>query len=659
MARRAQRSAPLNSTPIVPAVLEVDAAETSFSSNRRRDADPSPDARAQASRFFIDGNALPARWQSANRFVVLDTGFGPGHNFLATWHAWRDDPRRCSRLVYISIEQHPLTGDALTRAHRSSGLTALADELRRSWPPLTHNLHRLSFDDDRVELLLAFGDLRAWLPEVVAEVDAFYLTDLPADAGTEIVATRFCKALGRLAAPGATLAAPHAARALRAGLMSAGFVVPAEPRDDAQPRVTLARYAPVYVPRRAPSRGRAIGSAAQHAIVIGAGLAGCATAAALARHGWCSTVLERRTHIAADASGNAGGLFHGIVNAHDGLHARFNRAAALAAHGTVQAALRLGVAGNAEGLLRLETALDVTGMQGLLRRLALPTDWVQALSALQAGERAGLAIALPCWFYPSGGWVDPRGLAAALLARAGELTELRTSVDASRLERIASGGWCVLDSNGEPIAEAATVVLANAGDAPRLLRASGIAADWPLDSVRGQVSWAPAARLASPRVPIAGSGYLVPAFAGRVMFGATAQPGDADPAVRERDHNINLALLARLLGRPSDLAAADLDGRTAWRCSARDRLPVIGAVPDGDANAGRLDQPRFVPREPGLHVFTGLGSRGITWCTLGAALLAAGITGAPAPVEAGLLDAVDPARFVSRRARRATPARAG
>ena len=194
---------------------------------------------------------------------------------------------------------------------------------------------------------------------------------------------------------------------------------------------------------------------------------------------------------------------------------------------------------------------------------------------------------------------------------------------------------------------------------PRRRRASGIAADWPLDSMRGQVSWAPAARMASPRVPIAGSGYLLPAFAGRVMFGATAQPGDADPAVRERDHDINLAQLARLLGRPSDLAAADLDGRTAWRCSARDRLPVIGAVPDGDANAGRLDQPRFVPRVPGLHVFTGLGSRGITWCTLGAALLAAGITGAPAPVEAGLLDALDPARFVSRRARRATPARAG
>jgi tRNA 5-methylaminomethyl-2-thiouridine biosynthesis bifunctional protein len=63
-----------------------------------------------------------------------------------------------------------------------------------------------------------------------------------------------------------------------------------------------------------------------------------------------------------------------------------------------------------------------------------------------------------------------------------------------------------------------------------------------------------------------------------------------------------------------------------------------------------------VPRVPGLFVFTALGSRGITWSALGAQLLASIITGAPAPIEASLIDAVDPARFVSRRARRSSRA---
>jgi tRNA 5-methylaminomethyl-2-thiouridine biosynthesis bifunctional protein len=82
-------------------------------------------------------------------------------------------------------------------------------------------------------------------------------------------------------------------------------------------------------------------------------------------------------------------------------------------------------------------------------------------------------------------------------------------------------------------------------------------------------------------------------------------------------------------------------------------LPVIGAVPDLQACIDRpLDQPRFVPRLPGLYVHTALGSRGITWSTLGARTVAALISGAPAPLEASLLDAVDPARFVSRAVRR-------
>ena len=61
-----------------------------------------------------------------------------------------------------------------------------------------------------------------------------------------------------------------------------------------------------------------------------------------------------------------------------------------------------------------------------------------------------------------------------------------------------------------------------------------------------------------------------------------------------------------------------------------------------------LDHPRLVPRLPGLYVFTALGSRGVTWSGLGGRVLASLITGAPSPLEASLLDAIDPARFVSR-----------
>ena len=49
---------------------------------------------AQARHVFLTGNDLPGRWAGRERFVIFETGFGLGLNFLATWHAWRRDPAR-------------------------------------------------------------------------------------------------------------------------------------------------------------------------------------------------------------------------------------------------------------------------------------------------------------------------------------------------------------------------------------------------------------------------------------------------------------------------------------------------------------------------------------------------------------------------------------
>jgi tRNA 5-methylaminomethyl-2-thiouridine biosynthesis bifunctional protein len=588
------------------------------------------------------------RWQGRERFVILDTGFGTGECFLATWQAWRDDPQRCARLVFIAIEAHPPSRDELAAAHAASPRPELAKALRRAWPPLTPNLHLLAFDEGRVELLLAIGEISAWLPELVASVDAFHL-----DAAAPVWDQRACKALSRLAAPEAMLFAEHASEALRAHLTTAGFEV--MPGD--RPGATLARYAPAFVPRRAPARSAAGRAVEPRALIVGGGLAGCAAASALAEQGWRSIVFERQPQIAMEASGNPAGLFHGIVNAQDGVHARFNRAAALMAQHAVRIAIDAhGVAGAIDGLLRLEGASPHVTMQATLRALGLPADYVQALTAEQAGATSGIALNRPAWFYPGGGWVHPAGLARAWLERAAPLVELRCNAEVRSLQRTATG-WRVQGADGTTLAEAPTVVLANAGAALALLGMP----DWPIDRVRGQISLWPSKAPALPRVPVAGAGYLLPELAGGLaMFGATSQRGDDDASVREDDHRVNLAQLTQLVGHPIDADPAAMQGRTAWRWSAVDRLPLIGAVPDSalgaDPPAQRLDQPRFVPRLPGLFVFAALGSRGITWSALGAQVLTSLISGAPAPLEASLIDAIDPARFVSRRARRASGA---
>jgi tRNA 5-methylaminomethyl-2-thiouridine biosynthesis bifunctional protein len=176
-------------------------------------------------------------------------------------------------------------------------------------------------------------------------------------------------------------------------------------------------------------------------------------------------------------------------------------------------------------------------------------------------------------------------------------------------------------------------------------------------AVRGQISIAPRSRLPGltlPSMPVTGSGYLLPCLDGNVIFGATAQTDDTDPSVRDADHRLNLQQLSRLCGTELGSDTEGLRGRTGWRWGTDDKLPVLGGVPDLSAalSIDGMEQPRQVPRLAGLHACTGFGSRGITWAALSAQIVAASIAGAPAPIEASLLDSVDAGRFVSRRSRR-------
>ncbi|MES2959410.1 MAG: FAD-dependent 5-carboxymethylaminomethyl-2-thiouridine(34) oxidoreductase MnmC [Pseudomonadota bacterium] len=631
----------MRTAPIAAAAVDFDDPEAARAPAFDDIYHPRSGAFTQARQVFLAGNELPARWRERERFTILETGFGLGNNFLATWAAWRDDPSRCGRLCFVSIEKHPLAQADLVRAHAASPAPGLAQQLIGAWPPATCNLHILDFEAGRVRLLLAFGDVQAWARELVARVDAFYLDGFAPARNPAMWDRGVFAMLTRLAAPDATVATWSAAHAVREGLQNAGFAVRVAPGSGGKRDITLARFAPRF---RAPAPpGRVLPTQAPtHALVVGGGLAGAATARALALQGIACTVFDQHAAPAAEGSGNPAGLFHGAVMGHDGPHARLLRAAALAAQPIMCGAQAAGVAAGLDGLLRLESRLPPLAMHALLARQALPARYVQALTSAEVSAYAGLALSQPAWYYPGGGWIDPAALVRHWLSTPGV-----TWRGNRRAQRIAQDGsvWRLFDGDEQVLGDAPLLVLANASDA---LRLAGLPSAW-LRDLRGQLSWTTSAAVSAPRVPIAGGGYVLTLPGGQLVFGATQQVSDSEPALRESDHCDNRDRAARLIGEAALPDIQGLHGRVGWRATATDRLPLVGRAPAlGAARPPRADAPRLLPRQPGLWLHCGLGSRGLTTATLCADLIAAQVSGAPWPLEADLADAIDPARWLLR-----------
>jgi tRNA 5-methylaminomethyl-2-thiouridine biosynthesis bifunctional protein len=584
--------------------------------------------------LLVQAAGLPQRWARLARFVVLETGFGVGERFLEIWARWRADPQRCERLYVLASTARPPSQAGLARALRDNPHPGLAEALLANWPAATPDLHLLEFDAGQVQLHLAFGAMADVLRQWVAQVDAFFLTGPYPHAESELRWADRLKPLARLAAPSATVVAWGAADGIDQALRPLGFEVDTR----TSPPLLTGRFAPRHVTNVPPGR-QACG--ARSVVVIGAGLAGAAAARALAEHGLQVTVAEQH-HPASGASGNGQGLYHPLLHGADSLHARWFRACAALAH--AQHASE-EPASTAAGLLRLEFEAPLAEMQSLLAAQGLPESFARALSAQEASHRAGLPLKQPAWWFRQAGAVSPKAKVLRDLATPG--VGLMTAQVAQLVFDEATSSWRLLDAHGKVVAEAAAVVLANGQHAQALWPS----ATWPQRLWRGQTSTlanAEALGLPLPALPVGGMGYAC-ALGEALFMGATNQAGDPDDHVRLADHQENLARYAQLCGLPAALwqgLAEQCDGRTGWRVAVPGRLPVLGPVPLAHAEAGhRSDSPRLVARAPGLYVLSALASRGLTQAPLAARILAAWITGAPQPVAAPLLDAVDVARF--------------
>src|SRR6185369_3587699 len=120
--------------PLVPARPAFAADGTPYSETYRDIYHSAQGGPAQVRHVFLGGNGLPERWRGRRTFTVLETGFGFGLSFLATWQAWLEDSQHCERLHFVSIEKHPFDiPDLLLLLERFPELKENANQLAALW----------------------------------------------------------------------------------------------------------------------------------------------------------------------------------------------------------------------------------------------------------------------------------------------------------------------------------------------------------------------------------------------------------------------------------------------------------------------------------------------------------------------------------------------
>ncbi len=379
--------------------------------------------------------------------------------------------------------------------------------------------------------------------------------------------------------------------------------------------------------------------------MIGAGLAGAAQCAALARRGWSVTLLDA----AAGPALGASALPVGMLSPH--------------------------VTRAPTPLSRLSDR-GVPDMRAELERLVPEGAGWQACEVDNLGHNPGRWPAT---------LVQPAALVRAWLDEAASLTTLHSRWQSPvHLLQQVDGQWQVLDANGRLLGQAPLAVVAAAhGSHALLVRSLDLDGDnLPLRPVQGQLSYATLRDTPQMPRPQRNNGVFVPLYEDRSLtparlwaMGSTYERGKTHCHTTDAAHERNLHSLQALCPPAAQrmrelMAAGELMGWAQVRCASLDRLPLMGALPRLDALASlsaEIGHQRSrlplaaVPRWSGLYTLTALGSRGLTlshWCAVQLARQIDGEEPDLPPEDLDLISALDPARFAWKQLRRTKSATA-
>ena len=643
---------------------------------------------------FVAGNDLAERWQQWRNptFVIAETGFGTGLNFLVAMRAFNefraanpDHPLK--RLYFITTEKFPLPQQDMQRALEAfPALKNEAQALASLYPMGLEGCHRLHFDNHSTTLDLWIGDVHELLPQwhspVNGLIDAWFLDGFAPSKNPDMWTDALFSQMARLSKTGTTFGTFTAAGIVKRGLAGVGFTIKKRngfgrkrdmltgvfDQDNENVQHKLRLPAGPYYRYVDDSLDKT-----SKVAVVGSGLAAATACLALVKRGICTTLYFDGDTLASGASGNPQGGFYPQLHSEASIASRIQAHSFLYARQaydhTVEHAKVCGLADVAHdfcGVIQLSFNDKVAERQN---KLAAADVWPEALikpvNSKEVSDIANLALPYSGLYIGLGGWISPPQLVTAMIEEAlqsGKLT-LKPNHTYVSHEAVETTKQQVqirfnLDSaESEEVITADHLILALGAGAVNASNFNSLS----LRPVRGQVEAIPTQMpIEQLNTVLCHKGYMTPVFEGRHALGSTYVKNDLSTDVRGDETEMNLATHEQALANTDIVQALQHDGkaRAATRLGSPDHQPVVGALHNFDSlkelytmlGVGKpLTSAPVLPSSV-VSTLTCLGSRGLTTAPLMAEVLVSSLCKEPLPLSNDLLNAVNTSRFMTREA---------
>lgn len=614
------------------------------------------DGLAESCYVFQEGNQLWERWQSYNRaaFVVAETGFGTGLNFLAVAEKFQQfraefPQAKLQRLYFISFEKYPLKAEQFAVVHSHFPQFAeISQKLTACWLPRQTGCQRYHFEN--IYLDLWFGDILENLPQLGDSynnlIDAWFLDGFAPDKNPEMWNETLYAQMFRLTRKRGTFATFTASSQVRRGLQAIGFGVKKR-KGFGKKREMLWGEKPITAQQEAalklPYYWQESAENSEDIAIIGGGVSSLCLALSLLEKGKKVTLYCKDERLAKNASGNLQGAIYPQLSDDDERNVRFY------IHAFDYALQRLeqlkkvvefehGLTGVALYAYNEKTAKKLHKINELVQDETL-FKWC---NSAELGEKIGLPVVESGAFIPQGGWLSPVQLVTNGFAYLQSLgLELVLNHEVKNPEFI-EGKWC-WQCEGETFVHE-VLVLANGHTLNEFSQAQGI----PLYPVRGEVSQIPTTKnLEKLQCVVCYDGYLTPKSSLNThCIGASHIRDNTETNFSLTEHQENIAKLQQNLTACNWTQGIDTSenrAKVGIRAALRDRVPMVGIMPNFAAQKeqyanlyNQLRRKQAVEKAQNftnLYIMNGLASRGLTTAPLLGEMLASMICKEPVPIS--------------------------